>query len=704
MVNFVLSFCRITAASKIFSRNFYLPLLKPLTPREAFRTFRITGKWLLGSKIQRYIPVLLNHKKKRSKFVKNYGKLKHDEMKDYSYMAPILDSENETQKILWDILEKKNGNGVFVYTVEDKKLNIVLQAQLEYAVRDGDVIDILVSQKTDKVIIKLKDFKKVPVELDFFDVKEPIFYGEGATTEADEKLHHYGKYTMSLAKIFEDKERQEEEWEIMLKRIIKRRKRHAAEKRKEYKALVKENLKKLDWDQFEEDAKKVVENINELGQEKPIDMEIDNLEKTLHVNDFFSRNDALMNKLPTMAEISDVLKNMPNAHLHELIFEEDYQDDFANALTKISGVRVILTSGKEVFISGQMVHTDDGEVFVPGQTVSTEHGLEYVPGFTVNIDGRPSLINGLIMAQKENDPMFLPTQSAITAEGQLTFALVDEERPPPPTEEHIRLRKERRIKLQQKNAISENLENTVTEEMNGEPNEYTETEEPKSDMKEKEGEYEEEDEAIILLINETDLIETDNSDTDSASLELDYEAIKLKQEKDRSELEELKKILLEDGMDRLVSDLEEKKSKLQERLDELRKLTKESERPLISYVTERDASEMASKITQDKEVINRLVDILLTIIRKTAAIRDKNSIHPENIVDTHLLLNDEGIFSEKYHKSSKSLKIFLKSLIVAANRVFKERPKDQLLALETVGEIFVDTVEKILYHYQKLQI
>lgn len=679
MVNFVLSFCKITGASKIFTRNFYLPLLKPLTPREAFRTFRITGKWLLGSKIQRYIPVLLNHKRKRSKFVKNYGKLKHKEMENYTYLTPILDTDNETQKLLLSILEKKKGNGVFVYTVEDKKMNIVLQADLEYAVRDGDVIDVLVSQKSDKILIKLKDFKKIPIELDYYDVKEPMFCGEGATTEADEKLHHYGKYTMSLAKIFEDKERQEEEWEIMLQKIIKRRKRHAAEKSKEYKALVKENLRKLDWDQFEEDAKRVVQEIAEPNKEEPIDMEIDDLKKTLGVNEFFSESEKMMNLLPKMNEISDVLKNMEHAHLHELLLNESEGENSK----KISGVMVTLSSGREVFVSGQMVHTEEGEVFVPGQTIQTKHGMEYNPGFTINIDGKPSLINGLIMSQKENEPMFLPTQSAITADGQLTFALSEEERPPPPTEEYIQLRKERRQKLQEPQN-NENNQAILEEETNDEMQQNL-TEEDNS-MKE----TEKEEEAIILFINDKDLIDSESSDSDSGISEIDSETYRLKQEKDRLELEELKRILMGDGMEKLVTDIEDKKLNLQQRLEELRKLKMECERPLVSYATEKDACEIASSITQDKEAINRLVDILLTMIRKTSTIRYKNSIHPENIIETHVNLNDGENSSEKYHCSSNSLKILLKSSIVAANKVFKERPKDQLLALERIGCIFTD--------------
>ncbi|KAJ8950940.1 hypothetical protein NQ318_008379 [Aromia moschata] len=226
MVNYVLSFCKITGASKIFTRNFYLPLLKPLTPKEALRTLRITGKWLLGAKIQHYIPVLLNHTQKKSKNSKTYGKEEHEIMDDYTYMTPVLDPENENHKVLLKILENKDESGVFVYTVEDKKYNIVLQAQFEIAIRDGDILDVLVSQKNDKIIVKLKDFKKIPMEIHYFEGAGELFYGEGATSPDEEKFHHHGKYTMSLAKIFEEKELREEKWEEELKKILKRRKKH----------------------------------------------------------------------------------------------------------------------------------------------------------------------------------------------------------------------------------------------------------------------------------------------------------------------------------------------------------------------------------------------------------------------------------------------------------------------------------------------
>ncbi|XP_044265386.1 uncharacterized protein LOC123011810 [Tribolium madens] len=666
MVNYVLSFCKITAASRIFSRNFYLPLLKPLTPKEALRTFRITGKWLLGAKIQHYIPVLLNHKKKRSRKVKNFGKKPHKEMEDYTYMTPVLDSDNESHKLLLTILDSKKGKGNFVYTVDDKKYNIVLQAQLEKAILDGDVIDVLVSQRNDKIIVKLKSMKKIPMEIEYYDGEDKLYCGEGATCPEDEKFHHHGKYTMSLAKIFEDKELQEEKWEEELRRIMRRRKRQAKEGSKEWKEMMKESIKNLDWNKFEEEAKKIIDEIDEPAVEQNIDMEIDDLESTKNVNEtILKKGPEMLDQLPTMKEIPDIIRNMGRATFDEIEIEEG---DEENGKTKrrVSGVRVTLPSGKECFISGQMVHTEDGDVFVPGQTVENEFGLEYAPGITINVDNKPTLISGLIMGEEEHDPMFLPTQSTITSDGQLTFATTVEERPKPQPEKQ---------KLKKKQ-----LEETIIEET---------------------AEMMEEDEAddISDVVDSISSSEEKSLDVSSIELnnseieELDIEAHRLKQEQQRLEIEKLKSILMDDGLDDILASIEDKREQLRKKLEELRKLSVATENSLVSYVSESDTIELASKITSDKETINRLSDILMTIARRAATFRDKNSVNADNINQAYISVSNLSEADMKFNSSRNKLKVMLKTAAVAANDVFKTRPKDQILALNAIGDIIIEVLK-----------
>ncbi|KAL1514015.1 hypothetical protein ABEB36_003344 [Hypothenemus hampei] len=684
MVNYVLSFCKITGASKIFTRNFYLPLLKPQTPKDALRTLRITGKWLLGAKYQHYIPVLNNHRKKRSKKSKNYGTREHKTLDDFTYMTPNFDPENESQKRLQKILESKHGDGgMYVYTVEDKKYNIVVQAAFELALRDGDIIDVMVSQKNDKLLVKTKDMKKVPLEIQYYEQNEKdiLYCGEGATTAQEEKFHHHGKYTMSLAKLFEDKEMEEEKWEEELKRIMKKRKKQKWEGTKAFKEMMKQIMRKFDWKKFEEDAKKVIDDIEAPITENPIPMEIADLEATKNVNETLGRSEELLNQLPTLQDIPDILKNLGSATLTE-VGDDDR--------TIVTGAKVVLPSGKECFVSGQMVHTEEGDVFVPGQTVQNEFGDEYAPGITINIDNKPTLVNGLIMGDDGKDPLFLPTQSTITSGGQLTFATSVEDRPEPEPEEQRQKRRKKLLRI-----IS-----VVPEEENNEEECLKEVIE---DIMKESGVHDFENiEIIVENANKTPLIDQVESDmsTDESSgsdeldneefKDLDIEAIRLKHEQQRKELEKLKMFLQDDGMNDLIASLEAKKLQLKRKLEEFRKLNIMSENNLVSYVNDNDAYEAASKITEEKENINRLAEILIAITRRSAAFRDRNSIRPENInMDVNIKPTDIDL---KFNNSSTKLKILFKTALVAANDVYKNRPKDQVLALNSIVEIIEDTL------------
>lgn len=649
MVNYVLSFCKITGASKIFKRNFYLPLLKPLTPKDALRTLRITGKWLLGAKRQHYIPVLLHHSKKRSKNSMNYGTKKHEKSCDYTYMAPALDPENENHKILFQVLTKRKNSGHFAYTVDYKKYNILFNSNFEDAIRSRDIIDILVSHKNDKLIVKLKDRKKVLIELQYFEGKDDeIFHGEGATTVEDEKFHHYGKYTMSLAEIFEEKEIREEKWEEELKKILKRKKKQKWENSKAYKEMMKRNMKNLNWDKFEIEARKLIQEIDEPVVERPIEMEVDNLDATKNVNEtILSKGPEMINQLPTLAEIPDIIKHMGNASLHEI---ESTENDNKR---RISGVKVTLPSGKERFISGQIVLTEEGEVFVPGQTIQNEYGDEYIPGITTNIDNKPTLIGGLILGEEETDPLFLPSQSAITADGQLTFATNPEERPAPLPES------ERKLERKKKESPSEEF--VVIEETSSESS--SEFDEKSIDMSS---------------------IELNNSEID----EIDLEAIRLRQEQHRLELDKLKQQLFDD-MDDIISSLEQKKELLNKKLEELRQQHINDQITYVTYVNEKDTMEIASQLPSDNDTIIRVSDVLLTMIRRASTFRNKNSIRPANIHISYLSTNasDSDV---RFNASSNKLKILFKSALVAANNVFLNRPKDQLLALTAVSDILLE--------------
>lgn len=675
-VNYVLSFCKITAASKVFSRNFYLPLLKPVTPKDAVRTFRITGKWLLASKIQHYIPALLNHTQKRPKNKSDYGKVSHKRQKDFKYLAPELDPENENHQILLKILNNKQGDGTFVYTVEDIKCNLVITAPFELAIRDGEIVDILIAQRNDKIIIKLSDSKKIPLEITPYLGENNMCKGEGATTEEEEKNHHHGKYAMSIAKVFEEKERQSEEWEMELQKIVQKRKKQAWEDTIDWDDMVRESVNKLDWRKFEKEAKKVIETIADPVSERHIEMEVEDLALTKYANETLMEYG--VGQLPTIKEIGDVVKNMPTAVPHSIEAEiDDETIEKTKTKRRVSGVMVTLSSGKECFITGQMVHTDDGEVFVPGQTIQNENGDEYAPGITINMGNKPLLVSGLIMAEDENEPMFLPTESTVTPDGQLIFTKEPEERPkpPPPKKE-----KHKFVTSFAETKEEPELLQAVVEEPK-----------PKKRRKKNLKKKKEEDEKPVVVVDEkvVPVVEIE------IETEEDKEKARLA-EQERLELERLEQRLMDDGMDEVVASVESKEQRLRQKLEEMRKLRLTTENDLISYAGMDDALEIAENIVETAETVYKIAEILLTITRRAASFRDKHSINTENI-NGAFTINDSTFITdgdEKFEAASDKLKVLLKTVMVAANDVYKTRSKDQLLALHTLGEIVSDTLKQ----------
>lgn len=651
---------------------------------------------MLGNKTQHYIPVLLNHDEKRSEKEEDYGRMEHEVMDDYNYLIPILDPENESHRMLLNILNSKDSEGSFVYTVDDKRCNIVFGGQLEHAIRDGDVIDVLVSQRDDKILVKLKNFKKVPLEMNQLVPDElMLLLGEGATSPEEEKFHHHGKFTMSIAKIFEDKEREAEEWELELKRIIEKRIKKAGEGTKEWNDLISINLNQLDWRKYEKDCKRVVDQLAEPIVEQHIGMEVTNLDMTKDVAQVINRAEVI-HQLPTMGEIPDVVSSMCNATPHEIEAEIE-KETFSKTKRRVSGVKVTLPSGKECFVTGQMVKTDDGDVFVPGQTIENEFGCEYAPGITVNMDNQPTLINGLIVGEEDNQrAMFCPTDTAITSEGQLSFTTTKEERvkykPRKPKKPKLKIKKENE-NLEKIQEILTSKEEIVEKPKKKRPKKKTTPTTPKI----------EDLETIIMQIpNDLDLTfeeieieaipqpklesepEPEPEETrDDSSLEQDQ----------RQELEQLRKELLDDGLDEIVASLEEKRTSLKQKLEELRKIKVSYSNDSVTYINNQDAEEIAAKITSRNS--SKLAEILITLTRRAATFRDRRAIDPENIHKPSIICSTTHVTDSdsRLQECDSKLKMILKKSMVEANEVFKSRPKDQLLALKTIGEVLEDLTE-----------
>lgn len=412
----------------MFQRNFYLPLLKPLSPKDALRRHIITGKDVMGRKVEHYIPVLEEYQarqQRRKYMVKGKGKKRQRKKPNKKYLMPFFDENMDNHSRLESMLARKaKGRGqCYTYYVGEKDVTLVFSHQMERAIRDKDIIDVTIAQKHDKIIVKLKDGMKIVVPLVSYDGRAPFYRGEGWTKKEIEEYHHFGKETMGLAKIFEAKEQGIEEWELeMMREANKRKKKHKAEGSLEWKQMMESTTENMNWDEFEEEAKQIIQEIHDPVEDEPIAMGVDSMDKTKDVNEKLKNGgQSILDKLPLMPEIPEIIKIMNEGELGELC--------------NVSGMNVKLaSSGKGRFVTGQMVSSEDGEIFVPGQTVENDDGeFEYTPGFTVLLEGEPTLIPGLVMGDNPNKPMFLPGESTITETGEMRFTETDDDRPHEPT-------------------------------------------------------------------------------------------------------------------------------------------------------------------------------------------------------------------------------------------------------------------------------
>ncbi|CAD6211710.1 GSCOCG00003793001-RA-CDS, partial [Cotesia congregata] len=244
-----MSFCRITGRSRGLPKPNYFPLLPPISPADAKRFCRITGK-SYGLPTHHYIPVLLGvHKTDKSKcrvtnnnsgvhhqftagLILGGDKRKHVVVKDFRYVFPVLEGDGEQQKALRELLSTKEPlddseeNLKFVYTVNERRTSLVFPAQLEAAVRDGDVKDVMLSRDCDTVLLRLKQGKNLAVDFRDFDSSlESLYDGLGPREDilkererleaAARKRKKKKASGLNYAKkIFEDKEKADEAEEM----------------------------------------------------------------------------------------------------------------------------------------------------------------------------------------------------------------------------------------------------------------------------------------------------------------------------------------------------------------------------------------------------------------------------------------------------------------------------------------------------------
>ncbi|XP_020293629.1 obscurin isoform X3 [Pseudomyrmex gracilis] len=509
-----MSFCRITGRSRGLPRPNYFPLLPPISPADAKRFCRITGK-SYGLPTHHYIPVLLGarvHDKTKCKITTNASgqgphhytagliigeKKRHVVLKDYRYVFPILEGEGEQQRALRDLLSTKQTpieeEEKFVYTVEERRCSLVFPAKLEAAVRDGDVKDVMLSRDCDTVLLRLKQGKNVSVDFKNLEDFENLYDGLGPREEvlkerekqeAEARKRKRKRQTaLNYAKkIFEEKERAEDEEELRRTKQLKLRSikeeinketaqdwnhvdMNQARRKSSDIVNISNTIKNagkpvsnvLDWNSFPNNANKSVGMpvIEEMPVPVIAEPQIIDREPVLYspASESVGGFEAIAIAKPLTpliakpdSALQSAIQNISYDNLKEsadvtekLLRAGEKALDCLPKMEEVSELVRSLPSGKkttmhnikglkldiksaERFVTGQTIQTPSGEVFVPGQTLTTPQGPAFVPGLTLNTPDGPLLIPGQIVTVNETDgaktPVFIAGQTLMTERGE----------------------------------------------------------------------------------------------------------------------------------------------------------------------------------------------------------------------------------------------------------------------------------------------
>jgi hypothetical protein len=508
-----MSFCRITGRSRGLPKPNYFPLLPPISPADAKRFCRITGK-SYGLPTHHYIPVVLgfhshNKGKKNKKCkitTKSSGlaphhytaglilgeKKKHIILKDYRYVFPILDGDDEQQIALRNLLKSKEPveeeeHSKFVYTVAERRCSLVFPAQLEAAVRDGDVRDVMLSRDCDTVLLRLKQGKNVSVDFrdleefddlyDGFGPREDIFK-ERQRTEAESKNKKRKKHDgLSYAKkIFEDKEKAAEEEELKIVKHVKLRsireedqenqllnwKQVGIKQEKSSRQIVLNSCEwtdirkplsnTFDWNILENNENNSSMEYTSLVKILPTPVTIEpqkiDLEQTLlgsyntPVSEETGGFEAIAVVEPffplTTQPESSIQESIKNISSEQLEDTSDVCSKFVAAGTEASHIlpRIddipklvgCMNTGENVQlhkVKGLKIDIESAQRFVAGQTIHTPNGDIFVPGQTLQTENGNTFVPGFTVHTPDG-PVLIPGQIISIQEesGKLTPVFV----------------------------------------------------------------------------------------------------------------------------------------------------------------------------------------------------------------------------------------------------------------------------------------
>lgn len=448
------TFCRITGKSRGLPKPNYFPLLPPISPADAKRFCRITGK-SYGLPAHHYIPVLVGRKKTKAD-------VKHVVINGYRYVFPIIDGCSE----LSDMLKTKCAadDRRYVYAVDQRRCSLVFPTSLENAVRDGDVKDVMMSETSDTVLLKLREGKTIELEIKDMEVAAMLLMeGEGFRNRPKKKKTTRDDWRR---KIFEEKEK-ECDAELELEELKSKRITFSAGQGKQIESIQSTpkimNAKSLNISKIKNIVKPKTEDIILENTSDDLKLQTDVLPTPISiepsiidlnsafpgvVHQTFLNETAITNlpMVPVISPIKSIVKNFDKLPVvlpdsESCVIEEILTEDNINKLLTIKEISLLIENIKlgtqeiipttqgntkifkleinntEKYVPGQYVKTENGEKFIPGKFIETANGKEFVHGIMVQTSDGPKLLPGQII-EDCGKSMFIVGQNIVTREGE----------------------------------------------------------------------------------------------------------------------------------------------------------------------------------------------------------------------------------------------------------------------------------------------
>lgn len=221
------TFCRITGHARNLPKPCYFPLLPPLSPADAKKLCRITGK---ATDSHNYSPIIAFGKPYRFDGLEGCKITKHENL---SFSRPLFIKYKENEKtfdylaqVLSRMKSKKKKSvdtkRLYVYKVNDQPAGLVVPPELEEAIRTGEIETFSVSKDIKHVSLRIKQGRTVKVQMESISKSEvnedDYYYGEGQNKDVLEdqqriinERNKRKQDTMAMKKVFELKEQKAED-------------------------------------------------------------------------------------------------------------------------------------------------------------------------------------------------------------------------------------------------------------------------------------------------------------------------------------------------------------------------------------------------------------------------------------------------------------------------------------------------------------